>query len=207
MTDKDNDILQRLEQYEIKDFQLCYIDHVIAIYEESVSGLQHLFTDIPPLLRIHIDSKLNDELIQKLNENIINIDYNNDVDKIQKTIQTITEFLNELKIIENRLQQQSTQSLIETCEYLAIENPILSWIPHRIKCENYVDLYMHLIRTRSKLQEKKFNIEEQKMKLWDENFNSDEQQDKQGSRLQQYLNPQYDKQLSNEDRNINKSHF
>ncbi|CAF4268789.1 unnamed protein product [Rotaria sp. Silwood2] len=114
MIDKDNDILQRLEQYEIKDFQLCYIDHVIEIYEESVSGFQHLFTDIPPLLRIHIDSQLNDKLIQKLSENIIKIDYNYDVGKIQKTIQSITEFLNELKIIEDSLQQQSTRSLIET---------------------------------------------------------------------------------------------
>ncbi|CAF5162924.1 unnamed protein product, partial [Rotaria magnacalcarata] len=185
MTDKDNDILQRLEQYEIIDFQLCYIDHVIEIYGKSVCGFQHLFTDIPPLLRVGIDSQLNHELIKNLNENIVNIDYHNDVDKIQITIQTITEFLNDLKTIEDTLLQQSAQSLIETCEILAIltiDNPIRSWIPHNIKCENYVDLYIHLIRTRSKLQEQKFNIEEQKMKLWDENLNSDEQQDKQGSR-------------------------
>ncbi|CAF4450175.1 unnamed protein product, partial [Rotaria sp. Silwood2] len=205
MTDKDNDILRQLEKYEIKDFQLCYIDHVIEIYGESVSGFQHLFTDMPPLLRIHIDSQLNDKLVQNLNENIINIDYNNNVDKIQTTIQTITTFLNELKDIEDELQQQSTHSLTETCGFLAIENSILSWIPDKIKCENYVDVYIHLIRTRSKLQEQKFNIEEQKMKLWDESFNADESQEKQGSRFQQYLNPHYDKQKSNENETTNKS--
>ncbi|CAF3121404.1 unnamed protein product [Rotaria socialis] len=208
MTDKDNDILQRLEQYEIIDFQLCYIDHVIEIYGKSVCGFQHLFTDIPPLLRVGIESQLNHELIKNLNENILNIDYHNDVDKIQITIQTITEFLNDLKAIEDTLLQQSAQSLIETCEILAIltiDNPIRSWIPHKIKCENYVDLYIHLIRTRSKLQEQKFNIEEQKMKLWDENLNSDEQQDKQGSRLHQYIDPQYNSQISNENQNSKES--
>ncbi|CAM4848309.1 unnamed protein product, partial [Rotaria magnacalcarata] len=208
MTDKDNDILQRLEQYEIIDFQLCYIDHVIEIYGKSVCGFQHLFTDIPPLLRVGIDSQLNHELIKNLNENIVNIDYHNDVDKIQITIQTITEFLNDLKTIEDTLLQQSAQSLIETCEILAIltiDNPIRSWIPHNIKCENYVDLYIHLIRTRSKLQEQKFNIEEQKMKLWDENLNSDEQQDKQGSRLHQYIDPQYNSQISNENQKSKES--
>ncbi|CAF0924968.1 unnamed protein product [Rotaria sordida] len=202
MTDKDNDILRRLEQYEIKDFRLCYINHVIEIYGESVSGFQHLFTDIPPLLRIHIDSQLNDELTRNLWEYIINIDYNNNVDKIQTTIQTITTFLNELKDIEDTLQQQSTQSLTEICEFSAIENPILSWIPDTIKCENYVDVYIHLIRTRSKLQEQKFTIEEREMKLWDESVNADEPQEKQASRFQQYLNPQYNQQLSNENSDI-----
>ncbi|CAF4212462.1 unnamed protein product, partial [Rotaria sordida] len=110
MTDYDNDILQRLEQYEIKDFQLCYINHVIEIYKESISGFQHLFTDISSLLRVHIDSQVNEELIEKLNNNIFNMDDNNDIDKIQIKIQIITKFLNELKDIEDNLQQKSTQS-------------------------------------------------------------------------------------------------
>ncbi|CAF1178721.1 unnamed protein product [Rotaria sp. Silwood1] len=105
MTHKDNDILRRLEKCEIKNFQLCYIDHVIEIYGESGSGFHHLFTDMPSLLRVHIDSQLNDELVRNLNENIINIDYNNNVDKIQTTIQTITTFLNEIKDIEDAFLQ------------------------------------------------------------------------------------------------------
>ncbi|CAM4970115.1 unnamed protein product [Rotaria socialis] len=195
-TDKDNDLLQQLEQLEIRDFQLRYIDHVIEIYGGSISGFQHLFTDIPPLLRVRIDPQLNDELIQQLNSNILGIDYNNDLEKIQMQIQTITEFLSELKTIEDTLQQQSTQPLVQTCGYLEIANPILSWIPDKIKCENYVELYIHLIRARSKLQEQKLNIEEQKMKLWEENSNFEDQQ---GIRLhQQYINPQYDRQISND---------
>ncbi|CAF4969874.1 unnamed protein product, partial [Rotaria magnacalcarata] len=75
-TDKDNDLLQQLEQHEIRDFQLRYIDHVIEIYAGSISGFQHLFTDIPPLLRVRIDSQLNHELIQQLNNNILGINYN-----------------------------------------------------------------------------------------------------------------------------------
>ncbi|CAF1621746.1 unnamed protein product, partial [Rotaria magnacalcarata] len=159
------------------------------------SGFQHLFTDIPPLLRVRIDSQLNHELIQQLNNNILGINYNNDREKIQMKIQTITEFLSELKTIEDNLQQQSTQPLVQTCGYLAIDNPILSWIPDKIKCENYVELYIHLIRARSKLQEQKLNIEEQKMKLWEENSNFEDQQ---GIRLHQYINPQYDRQISND---------
>ncbi|CAF2702978.1 unnamed protein product [Rotaria sp. Silwood2] len=204
ITDHNNhDILQQLEQYEIKDFQLCHIDHIIKLYAESISGFQHLFTDIPSLLRIPIDTQLNNELIQKFNENLFIIDYNNDIEKIQQIIQTITEFLNELKTIEDILLQQSGQSLVETCQHLAIDNSILSYIPYRIKCENYVDLYIHLIRTRSNLQEQIFNIEEQQMKLWDENFNSYEQQDKQENRFHQYLNPQYDEQIFERKQNLN----
>ncbi|CAF4734470.1 unnamed protein product [Rotaria sp. Silwood1] len=118
--------------------------------------------------------------------------------KFKQQIQTITTFLNEIKDIEDEFQQQFTQSLTETCGFLAIENPILLWIPDKIKCENYVDVYIHLIRTRSKLQE-------QTMKLWNESFNADESQEKQGSLFQQYLNPHYDKQISNENQNTNQS--
>ncbi|CAF4177159.1 unnamed protein product, partial [Rotaria sordida] len=130
--------------------------------------------------------------------NIFNMDDNNDIDKIQIKIQIITKFLNELKDIEDNLQQKSTQSLIEICQYLAIDNPIILWLPNRIKCENYVDLYIHLICTRSKLQEKKFNIEKQQIKLWNENLNSHEQQDQLENHFYQYLNLQYDKQNMNE---------
>ena len=194
--DSDNDIYQRLEQYEIKDFQLCHIDHILKLYAESISGFQHLFTDIPPLLRIPIDTQLNEDLTRNFDENIIN----NDLDSIQLTIQTITEFLNELKTIENTLLQRSTQSLTETCQHLAIENSILSFIPERIKCENYVEISIHLIRTRSILQERKMNIEDKETKLWNENFNSFEQQEKQENRFQQYLNSndEYQRQNTNE---------
>jgi hypothetical protein len=189
-TDHDRDLYQKLEQYEIKDFQLCYIDHILKLYAESISGFQHLFTDVHHLLRIPIDSQLNTELIQKFDENMINIDYSDDIDKIHSKIQMITDFLNELKPIEDALLQQSARSLTETCKHLAIENPMLLWIPERIKCENYVALNIHLIRTRSILQERKVNIEEKEMILWNENFHSSKQQDKHANRFHQYLNSQ-----------------
>jgi hypothetical protein len=187
MTDHDNDLYQRLKQHEIKDFQLCHIDHVLKLYAQSISGFQHLFTDVHHLLRVPIDVQLNNELIQNFDKNIINIDYNNDIDKIHSTIQIITEFLNDLKTTEDTLYQQSTQSLGQICKLLAIENSILSSIPEGIKCENYVALNIHLIRTRSVLQERKVNLEEKETKLWDEKFNSDESPDKQGNRFYQYL--------------------
>ena len=109
--------------------------------------------------------------------------------KIHSRIQIITKFLNELKTIEDTLLQQSTQSLIEICKHVAIDNLILNWIPERIKCENYVAINIHLIRTRSFLQERKINIEEKQIKLWNENFHSYEQQNKQeNNRFYQYLN-------------------
>ncbi|CAF4842456.1 unnamed protein product, partial [Rotaria sp. Silwood1] len=205
MTDNDNNIHQQLEQYEIKNFQLCYIDHVIQLYAESISGFQYLFTDIQPLLRVPIDTQLNEALIQKFNENLSLMNYTNDIEKIQLIIQTITEYLNELKTIEDILLQQSTQSLIETCQHLAIDNLIVSWIPSRIKCENYVDLCIYLIHTRSMLQERKFNFEQQQMNLWTENFNSDEEYDKQRNRFHQYLNSQYDESTFEIEQNINES--
>jgi hypothetical protein len=205
MIDHDNDLSQRLEQYKIKDFQLCHIDHVLKLYAESMSGFQYLFTDVPPLLRVPINAQLNDEFIEKFNENIINIDYKNDVDKIHSRIQIITEFLDELKTVEDTLLQQSTQSLKLTCQHVAIDNPILLWIPEGIKCENYVPLNIHLIRTRSILQERKVNIEEKEMKLWNENFNSYEQQDKQVNRFHLYLNPQDEEQTYDRKQSINES--
>jgi hypothetical protein len=140
-----------------------------------------------------------------LNENVINIDYNNDLDKIQSSIQMITGLLNELKTIEDSLLQQSTQSLAETCEYTAIESPILLWIPKGIQCENYVAFNIQLIRTRSILQERKVNLEEKETKLWNEIFTLHEQQDKQGNRFHQYLNPHDEEQTFERKRNSNQS--
>jgi hypothetical protein len=122
------------------------------------------------------------------------MDYKNNTDKIQSTIQTITELLDELKSAEDTLLQQSAQSLIEICEHVAIENLVLSWIPKGIKCENYVALNIHLIQTRSILQERKVNIEEKEMKLWEENFNSDEQVNV----FRQYITSSNEEQTMNE---------
>ena len=182
----------KLEQYEIQDFQLCHIDHVLELYEKSMSSFQYLFTDIPPLLQVPIEKQLKEELIENLNRHIIDIDYRDDTDTIQFNIQMISKLLDELKSIEDILLQRSSQSLIEICKHITIENPILSWIPNGIKCENYVALNIHLIEMRSILQERKMNIEEKEMKLWEEDFNSD----KQTNVFREYIN------LSNEEQTI-----
>ncbi|CAF4719416.1 unnamed protein product, partial [Rotaria sp. Silwood1] len=188
--DNDNNLFEQIQQYEIKDFQLCYIDHIRQLYENSISGFQHLFTDVSQLLRISIDSQLDDELNQMLTAAIISIDYNDNIDKIKLTIQTITDLLNDLRSIEHFLLRQSTHSLKETCEILNIDNNILVFIPNEIKCENYVAVSIHLIRMRTILQERIVNIEEKQTKQWDENFNikTFEEQQKYENRFLNYLN-------------------
>ena len=184
----DNTIHEQVEQYEIKDFQLCYIDHVRKLYENSISDFQHLFTDVSQLLRTPIDPQLDDELSQMLRAAIISIDYGNDIDKIQSTIQMITDLLNELGLVEHLLLRQWAHSLKETCDILKIENSILNFIPDEIKCENYVAVCIHLIRMRTILQERVVNIEEKEMKQWNENFDvKSQEQQQQANRFLGFL--------------------
>ncbi|CAF1275007.1 unnamed protein product [Didymodactylos carnosus] len=174
--DDGDNIHQQLEQYQIKNFQLCHIDHVRKLYEKSINGFEHLFTDVSHLLRIPIDAQVNIELNETLKMTLINADYGDQIDKINETIQTITDFLNELKGIEDTLLQRSTQSLTKTCIAVYINNPILEFISENIKCENYVALNIHLIQVRSSLQERTININEKQMKLWHEDFHTNSQQ-------------------------------
>lgn len=167
-TDSDSNLLEQMQQYRIKDFPLRHYNHVIELYAQSMNELEHLFTDVQPLLRIPIDPQLNIELIEQLNKNIVHANYENDIDKIQQMIQTITQFLNDLKNYVDFMLQRSSQEFVETCVYLAIENPILEWIPEGIRCENYVPLNIQLVQIRSTLQEQKVNIEERTIVLWQE---------------------------------------
>lgn len=189
--DDNNDLRQQIEQYEIKNFKLCYIDHVRKLYKTSIEGFEYLFTDVSDLLRVSINTALNTELIQMFDTTLINIDYGDQIENINKIIQTITDFLNDLKDIEDTLLQKSTQSLSKTCEYIIDENPILKLIPENIKCENYVPLNIYLIKVRSSLQERILNIKEKEVKfLWDEDFstNSQHRSTSQQNRFQNYLN-------------------
>ena len=198
--DTNNELIQQFEQYEIRDFQLCYIDHVLRLYIQSSSDFQYLFTNVLPLLRASIDRQLNEELNKQF-EQFLTINDDQDVtpQQIQSKIQQITEFLNDLRDSQDMLAQQSTRSLTNTCDLLAIENIILSFLPQEIKCEHYADLSIHLIRLRSKLQEKKLNIEVKQTILWKEDFTSDEQSDKQTNRFHLYLNPLPEENHQNDD--------
>ncbi|CAF1093606.1 unnamed protein product [Adineta steineri] len=168
LTDQDNDILERIQHCGTRDFPLCHFNHVIKLYAQSINGFEHLFTDISPLLRIPIDTQLDIELTKQFNEQILHTNNDNNIEKYQTMNQTITEFLNDLKNSKDLILQQSSQSFVETCHHLSIDNPILKWIPSEIRCENYVPLNIHLIRIRSILQETKVNVEEKMIILWQE---------------------------------------
>ena len=162
------------------------------MYSNSINDFQYLFTDVPHLLRTPINDHLNEQLKQGIQINLIAIEYDDNLDKFKSTIHLISQFLNELRTIEDSLHEQSTQSLSETCGYLAIENPILSWIPLEIRCENYVSLSIHFIRCRSTLQEKLVNIQEKQNILWTEQINENQNTIQSINTFLHYLNNKED---------------
>ena len=184
----DSDLLKQWEQCKIKDFLLCYIDHVRELYDESISDFRHLFTDVSHLLRTSLDRESDAAVFNMLQATLIDVDYADDVDKIKSTIQTITDLLNQLRAIEDTLLQQSTRSLSETCQYVDVVSPILALIPDDLKCEHYVPFSIHLIRTRAILQERAVNIEEKETKRWQANFDQIPKESKQENRYHGYLN-------------------
>ena len=184
-TDHEDDVRQRLEQYEINNFPLCHLHNVIKIYAELIHGFSHLFTNVSSLLQVALDPQVNEELMRRLHENLIQSDDDdNNTDMIQARILAITQLLNDLSGIEDSLLQQAAQPLVQTCGYLAIENDLLQWIPEGVRCEHYVPLSIHLIRLRSNLQERKVNIEEKEVKRWTEE--SYDQREKGEDRFQLY---------------------
>jgi hypothetical protein len=168
--DNQNELSQQFEKYQIKDFPLIHLNYVCQLYEKSINHFQHSFITISQSLRIPIDPNLNEQLDQIFDTAFNPSDENQDKEKLQFSIRRITDFLNDLKGIEDQLLNQSTQLLTQTCEYLSIENPILQLIPADVKCQNYVPLGIKLIEIRSKLQEKTIHIEEKDTKLWNEKF-------------------------------------
>ena len=188
----DQTIQQQRQLYDIRDFQLCYLNHIQELYCNAISDFQYLFNDVPHLLRTPINDQLNEELKKMIKVNLIDVEYDIHVDKLKSTIHTISEFLNELREIEITLFEQSTQSLRVICGYLTIESPILLWIPEAIRCENYVPLSIHLIRCRSILQEKLVNIEEKQEILWTEETDENRIQTESKNPFLNYLNSKVD---------------
>ncbi len=172
-TNDNNEIVRQLEKCQIKDFQLCYIDDVCQLYEELINSFHYSILNISHLLRIPIDDQQN----AALDESLIQPFHNEQSKDFKSTIRTITEFLNELKDIEDALQQQSSLSLAEVCNSIYIENPIVAMIPNEIKCENYVPLIIKLIEIRSNLQEQTIEKEEENKEQW--NYSFDEQPNEQ----------------------------
>jgi hypothetical protein len=197
----DQTIQQQRQFCEIPDFQLCYLNHVQQLYCNAMSDFQYFLTDVPHLLRTAINDELNEELKQLIKVNLIDVEHDDNIDKLKSTVYTISEFLNELRSIENTLFEQSTQSLRVTCSYLTIDNSILLWMPEAISCENYVAVSVHLIRCRSILQEKLVNIEENQKILWTEYMDENLIQIETKNRFQNYLNT--NEENSSQDQSVN----
>ncbi|CAF1416941.1 unnamed protein product, partial [Rotaria sordida] len=169
-TNYDHRFIQQFQQYQIKDFPLLQIKDICQLYEQSINHFQHRFINVSHLIRVPLDKKLNDELDHILKSSFISSQDQTKKEEFQDKIRIITEFLNDLKDAEDLLASQWSQSFIETCEYLRIENPIIKLIPKEIKCENYVALCLKFIEIRSQLQEQTINIEEKTNDLWNAHF-------------------------------------
>ncbi|CAF5130369.1 unnamed protein product, partial [Rotaria sp. Silwood1] len=130
----------------------------------------HTFINVSHLIRVPFDKKLNDELDHIFRSSLIPSNDQTIKEEFQSKIRMITEFLNDLKDIEDLLAGQWTQSFVEICEYLRIDNLIVKLIPKEIKCENYVPLCLKPIDIRSQLQERTIDIEEKTIDLWSTRF-------------------------------------
>ncbi|CAF4557797.1 unnamed protein product, partial [Didymodactylos carnosus] len=107
-----------IQTCKIKDFQLCYIDFIRSLYEKHIIGFEHLFIGVPSALRTPIPFPIQ----EKLNDCFQVVNLNEDHHTIRSFIQEITNFLNELKTLEETFLLQSTESIIEICKIMAIEN-------------------------------------------------------------------------------------
>ena len=149
----------------IKDFPLSQIKYILRLYQQSIQNFQHAFINVSPLINVPLDKELSGELDQILKLSFIS---SND----QTKIRMITEFLNDLKDIEDSLARQWADSLSETCGILCIENPIITLLPKEIKCKNYIPLCLKLIEIRSQLQEQMIDMEEKIVDLWNPHFDN-----------------------------------
>ena len=203
-TDDNADLHQQLKLHEVKNFKLCHIDSVRRLYATSTQGFEHLFTDVHHSLRVSLSPESDKEFTSTLTVALINVDHDNDIDKINRIIEEITKFLNELKEVEDTLLQYSNQSLRIICEQCISENPILSLTPDYVKCENYVSVNVHLIKVRSVLQERIIDINEKARKsLWHEQFDTSSfsNTEQQENRFQKCLNEENRPVLENQHSN------
>ncbi|CAF1180009.1 unnamed protein product [Adineta steineri] len=154
----------------IKDFPLSQIKYIRQFYQKSIYNFQHAFINVSHLINVPLDKQLSDELDHILKSSFISSNNPTKKEEFQAKIRMITEFLNDLKEIEDSLARQWTDSLIETCGIFCIENPIVELLPTEIKCKNYIPLCLKLIKIRSQLQEQMIDIEEKSIDLWNAHF-------------------------------------
>ena len=141
-------------------------DDVCRLYEKLINNYQHAFIDAPRLLRVSLDDTLSNELDQIFQSSFLPSSELVDKEEFEKKVQTINEFLSDLKAAENSLGSKSAQSLAEICQQWHIDNPIVHLIPREIKCENYVPLCQKLSDLRSQLRKQASEIEEKRIEQW-----------------------------------------
>lgn len=186
----EQNLKEQAGQLEIKDFILCHISHIRELYADSIIDFQHLFTDVSRLLHAPMSSEAEEELQQKLQETVMRASENEPIETLKANIQTVTDLLNELREVEETLCDRSHLPLAETCGYISIDEKLLQLVPSSLKCENYVALSIHLIRTRATLQEQVLNIEERGTNRWYESFEDTRINETAGqNKFHEFLNP------------------
>ena len=169
-TNYDHQFAQQFEQYRMKDFPLSQIKYIRQLYLQSIHNFQHAFINVSHLINVPLDKKFSDELDHILKSSFISSNDQTKKEEFQAKIQMITEFLNDLKDIEDSLAHQWAQSITKTCVILCIENPIIKLLPIELKCENYIPLCLKFIEIRSQLQVQIIDIEEKIIDLWSAHF-------------------------------------
>jgi hypothetical protein len=168
--DNRNELLRQIETYEIRDFQLYLIDDVCQLYEQLINNFHSSIINISSSLRVPMNQEQNDKLDQSFDRTFLQSSHQKKTDELQSTIRTITEFLNELKDMEDILSQKSSQSLTQTYKDIYMEDSIFDSLLDEIKCENYISIIIKFIEIRSKLQEQIINKDEENNETWDIKF-------------------------------------
>lgn len=165
-TNYGNDFAEKYDEYGMKDFPLSSIDTIQRLYEEAINNFQNTFAHITQSMRIRLEPNKSNELDKNLENFFLIPIQNDDQEVIEKRLENITDFINNLKQSYLIFQMQPAESFEYVCEVLEYSADMYKLIPVGTKCENYVQVCQKLIDIRSVLYEKKINIRERITTLW-----------------------------------------
>lgn len=171
--DQQNEWIQQCEQNQIKDFPLVQLQLIRGFFEKIMNDFQHLFVNVPQILRMPIESKWNSQLDEQFHQLFNPSNSKQTKEKLEESIRMINNLLDEFEETKESLLSQASQSLKLTCQNVNFESPIVQYIPEEIKCQNYIPVATKLTEIRSKLQENIQQIEEEDAYLWDATFESE----------------------------------
>ena len=157
---------QQYEKYQIKDFRLSQIERIRGFYQQAIIRVQNAYDHVSST----IDIPMSDVVIANLDQVLVSLFLSEDnqrkKENLEENMRAITDFLEELKDVEEDIAGQSSQPFAATCGYWGFESPILAKMPEKVKCENYVPLCVKLIEIRSRLQERSIAIQESNEEKW-----------------------------------------